>query len=63
MRPLRALERQGVSLSIMPCSTQGVLNPDDVKAAIQPNTTMIVLNHASNVIGTLLPIAEVRWGL
>jgi selenocysteine lyase/cysteine desulfurase len=53
------LERQGVSLTIVPCSPQGILNPDDVEAAIQPNTTMIVLNHASNVIGTLLPVAEV----
>lgn len=59
MRPLRALERQGVSLAIVPCSPQGTLDPDDVEAAIQPNTTMIVLNHASNVIGTLLPVAEV----
>lgn len=59
MRPLRALERQGVSLTVVPCSPQGTLDPDDVEAAIQPNTTMIVLNHASNVIGTLLPVAKV----
>jgi cysteine desulfurase family protein len=59
MRPLRALEAQGVELSVAPCSPQGFLDPADVEAAIRPNTTMIVLNHASNVVGALLPVAEV----
>jgi len=59
MRPLRALEAQGVELSVAPCSAQGFLDPTGVEAAIRPKTTMIVLNHASNVVGTLLPVAEV----
>lgn len=59
MRPLRALERQGVALTVVRCSPQGVLDPREVEAAIRPNTRLIVLNHASNVIGTLLPVAEV----
>jgi cysteine desulfurase family protein len=59
MRPLRALERQGVELTAVGCSPEGFLDPADVKTAIQPNTTMIVLNHASNVVGTLLPVAKV----
>jgi cysteine desulfurase family protein len=59
MRPLRALERAGVQVTAVPCSSQGLLNPDDVRAALQPNTALIVLNHASNVCGTLLPVAEV----
>ncbi len=41
------------------CSPQGVLQPADVEAAIQPNTRLVALNHASNVVGTLLPVAEV----
>ncbi len=59
MRPLRALERDGIEIAVVRCSAEGFLNPADVKAAIRPNTTMIVLNHASNVVGTLLPVAEV----
>lgn len=59
MRPLRALERQGVELTVAQCSPQGLLDPADIEAAIRPNTAMIVLNHASNVVGTLLPVAEV----
>jgi len=59
MRPLRALERQGVHLTVVGCSPEGSLDPADVEAAIRPNTLMVVLNHASNVVGTLLPVAEV----
>jgi cysteine desulfurase/selenocysteine lyase len=59
MRPLRALEKQGVDLTVVRCSPEGFLDPNDAEAAVRPNTVMIVLNHASNVVGTLLPIAEV----
>ncbi len=58
MRPLRALERQGVLVTVVQCSPQGFLDPGDMEAAIKPETVMIALNHASNVVGTLLPIAE-----
>ena len=59
MRPLRALEREGVALTVVPCSPAGLLDPDDIRAAIRPETVLIVMNHASNVVGTLLPVAEV----
>lgn len=59
MRPLRALERTGVELTVVKCSREGFLDPGDVEAAIRPNTSMIALNHASNVVGTLLPVASV----
>lgn len=59
MRPLRELERQGIELSILPCSDRGWLDPKEVERKIQPNTTMVVLNHASNVTGALLPVKEV----
>lgn len=59
MRPLRALERRGVDLTVIACSPEGLLGPADVEAAIRPNTAMVVLNHASNVVGTLLPVGEV----
>jgi len=59
MRPLRALQSRGVELTVVPCSVEGFLSLADLEAAIRPNTCMIVLNHASNVVGTLLPVAEV----
>ncbi len=58
MRPLRALERRGVELTVVPCAPDGSLNPALLQAALRPNTRMIVLNHASNVVGTILPVRE-----
>ena len=59
MRPLRDLERGGIVLTIVPCSEEGFLDPSDVEKRIRPRTRLIALSHASNVIGTLLPIREV----
>jgi cysteine desulfurase family protein len=62
MRPLRALASGdgagAVELTVLACSAAGFLDPADLKAAMRPNTAMIVLNHASNVCGSLLPIRE-----
>ena len=59
MRPLRELETRGVRLSVIPCDACGRLDPDLVKRAICPDTRLILIMHASNVTGALLPIAEV----
>jgi cysteine desulfurase family protein len=59
MRPLRALEAQGVEVTVVKCSEQGFLDPGDVERAIKPNTRMVVLNHASNVTGSLAPVEEI----
>lgn len=59
MRPLRALEAQGVALTVVPCAADGTLDPEDIRRALRPETALIVLNHASNVCGTILPVAEV----
>mgnify|MGYP000919099939 FL=1 len=56
MRPLRALESKGVSVTCVPCSPDGRLDPQQIEDAIQPKTRLIVLTHASNVCGTMLPI-------
>jgi cysteine desulfurase/selenocysteine lyase len=59
MRPLRAMMEEGVEATLLPCSAEGFLDPGDVKKSIRKNTKMLVLNHASNVVGTLQPLAEV----
>ncbi len=58
MRPLRYLETQGVQLSVVSCSGDGRLDPEDVRAAIRPQTRLLVVTHASNVTGTIQPIAD-----
>ncbi len=60
MRPLRWLEGQGIiDLTVVKCSPEGCLDPEDVRRALRPDTRLIVIVHASNVSGTLLPIGEV----
>jgi len=58
-RPLKALERRGVAVTAVPCAADGTLDPADVAAAIRPATRLIALLHASNVLGTILPVAEI----
>ena len=59
IRPLRSLEERGVALTVAQCTTAGFLEPDQVESAIRSHTRLIVLTHASNVAGTLLPVAEI----
>jgi cysteine desulfurase family protein len=59
VRPLKALERIGVETTKVKCSPEGILDPDDVKRAIRPNTRLVVITHASNVTGSINPIAEI----
>lgn len=59
MRPLKRLEKEGVSKTVVQCSKEGFLNPKDIEKEIKPNTKLIVITHASNVTGTILPIREV----
>ena len=58
-RPLKALERRGVAVTAVPSVPDGTLDPVDVEAAIRPNTRLIAMLHASNVLGTILPIGEI----
>ena len=59
MRPLRALENERVEVTVVGCSTDGRLDLAALEAAIRPDTVLVALNHASNVTGTVLPVAEV----
>jgi cysteine desulfurase family protein len=59
MRPLRALQDRGVGLSVIPCATDGSLDLAQVAVAITPGTRLVVINHASNVAGTILPAAQI----
>ena len=58
-RPLKALEKRGVEITTVPCSPDGMLDPVDLEAVLRPDTRMVALLHASNVLGTILPITEV----
>ena len=59
MRPLRDLERKGVRLTVAPCGADGTLNLPAFSKAVTPGTRLVALIHASNVVGTVMPVAEV----
>jgi len=59
-RPLRALELAGrISLTRLTAGGDGILDPDAVRQALTRQTRLIALTHASNVLGTIQPIAEI----
>ncbi len=56
----RALERKGVAqVTYLPVDKFGLVDPDDVRAAITDKTILISLMHANNEIGTIQPIHEI----
>lgn len=59
MRPLRALEERGVTISAAACGADGTLAVETVRSLVRPETRLIVAVHASNVCGTVLPIREI----
>jgi cysteine desulfurase family protein len=59
MRPLKALEKQGVSISKASCDHEGNLDIASITPLIKPHTKAIVMTHASNVCGTVLDLVSV----
>jgi len=60
LRPLHHLEMAGmIEVDHLPFDKSGYLDPDDIKKSIKKNTKMVIINHCSNVIGTIQSIAEI----
>lgn len=59
MRPLVQLTKSQVSFDRIPCSPDGSLHIDAIERLVRPTTRAILMTHASNVCGTLLPIAQI----
>src|SRR5437762_6679611 len=59
MHTLKDLEKQGVEVTWLPVSRDGVVDPDDVRKALRPETVLITIMHANNEIGTIQPIEEI----
>lgn len=57
LRTLKSLEVQGIiELDILNCNKYGLINIDEFKSKIKSNTKLVVLSHASNIIGTIQPL-------
>ncbi|HNX22263.1 MAG TPA: aminotransferase class V-fold PLP-dependent enzyme [Bacteroidales bacterium] len=61
LRPLYHLEQDGIiEVEYVPFDKiTGYIDPEDIKRRIKKNTRMVVMNHCSNVLGTVQPIGEV----
>ena len=59
MRPLVQLAHDGISFDRIPCSQQGELCLDEAEAFIRPQTKAVIMTHASNVCGTVMPLDTV----
>ena len=60
IRPLNHMVRDHqIQLTRVPHDANGYIDPDDVRQALRPNTRIIVINHASNVLGTVQDIAAI----
>ncbi|MFH1701197.1 MAG: aminotransferase class V-fold PLP-dependent enzyme [Candidatus Zixiibacteriota bacterium] len=60
IRPINHLVRDnGVEATFVPFDGDGFVDPDDIKKAIKSNTKLVVVNHGSNVLGTVQPITEI----
>lgn len=61
LRPLYHLEQDGtIEVDLVPFDKiTGYVDPEDIKKKIKKNTKMVVVNHCSNVLGTVQPVAEI----
>lgn len=60
IRPINHLVRDGgVQATFVPFDGAGFVDPDDIARAIRPNTRLVIVNHGSNVIGTVQPAAQI----
>lgn len=59
LRPLYHLSQQGVEVEHVPFDGRGFVDPEEVRKRFRPNTRLVVVNHASNVIGTIQPVAAI----
>ena len=59
LRPLHHLSRESVDVDYAPFDGAGFVDPDEIRRRFRSNTRLVIVNHASNVIGTIQPVREI----
>lgn len=59
LNPCRELEREGIEVTYVRVGSDGVVDPDDVRRALRPETVLISVMHANNELGTIQPIEKI----
>jgi cysteine desulfurase len=57
--PCEQLEREGVEITRLRVSPDCLVDPEDVRRALRPETVLVSVMHANNELGTIQPIAEI----
>jgi cysteine desulfurase len=57
--PCMQLQREGVAITVLPVGASGIVDPDDVRKALRPDTVLVSVMHANNELGTVQPVAEI----
>ena len=59
LHTLKKLEKEDFEVELLPVGTTGTITPEQVAAAIRPDTALVTIMYANNEIGSILPIAEI----
>ena len=60
IRPVNhAVRDHGAEATFVPFDSAGFVDPRDIARAMRPNTRLVIVNHGSNVIGTVQPVKEI----
>lgn len=59
LESMEYLEKRGYEVTRLPVDNGGLVDPDDVRRAIRPDTILVSIMHANNEIGTIEPIADI----
>ena len=59
LEPVSYLQRQGFKITYLNVDQFGLVDPEEIKKAITPQTILVALIHASNEIGTIEPVREI----
>jgi len=59
LRACQFLEGQGFEVTYLPVDGDGLLNPDDVRRAIRPDTILVTIMHANSEVGTIQPVEAI----
>ncbi len=59
LETMEFLEKHGCELTRIPVDSGGLVDPEDVRKAIRPDTILISIMHGNNEVGTIEPITEI----
>ncbi|MGC1583211.1 MAG: cysteine desulfurase family protein [Candidatus Acidiferrales bacterium] len=53
------LQSNGIDVTFLPVGSKGIVDPEDVRRALRPETMLITVMHANNELGTIQPIEDI----